>query len=448
MYRVLFDGQTLHDPRMDGERLAACTIDAEDNAFPTLSMSVPYDHPLHDRLIAMSPLHEVTVEHDGAEVFRGRLLKLPEDMSGTITVGAEGQLAYLRDTRVAPYGTFADTSTPPAWSTLAPATAREYVEWLIARHNAKDGSKAFLLGACPLGTDAITRSSTQTPTTWQELNDKVLTPFSLHARARYEGGTRWLDLLSDDMCLDSGQVVTPSTNLVDMSTTEDWSDVVTAVHATGTADSSVTGSTAPTLDSVADGPVMGHDGVSVTGGFVVSEPGLMAHGWVEDWRTYDATTITALLDMAASDVVTAHEVLASIEVSAVDLSLVDSSTPRLALLDYVRVTCPARGIDQSMLCTKESVDVCDPSQSRWTLGALLPTLSRGLRDAQARVRRQTEQTVTDVAGISQAARDAATVASTKRRVFTAQPTPPYDVGDLWVDSATGATLVCMTAKEA
>jgi len=426
MYRVLFDGLVLHDPRMDGERLTACTIDAEDNAFPSLSMDVPYDHPLHDRLVAMSPLHEVTVEHDGTEVFRGRLLKLPEDMSGTITVGAEGQLAYLRDTRVAPYGTYADTSDSPAWSTLAPATAREYVEWLIAQHNAKDGSKGFALGACPLGTDAITRSSTQAPTTWQELTDKVLTPFSLHARARYEGGTRWLDLLSDDMCLDSGQVVTPSTNLIDMSTTEDWSDVVTAIHATGTADTSVTGSTAPTLDSVADGPVTGHDGVSVTRGCVVSESGLMAHGWVEDWRTYDATTAAALLDEAADDVATAHEVLASIEVSAVDLSLVDPATPRLALLDYVRVRCPARGVDQSMLCTKESVDVCDPSQSRWTLGALLPTLSRGLRDAQARVRRQTEQTVTDVASISQAARDAATAATAAQKTADSAVVATHD----------------------
>ena len=411
MYRVLFDDAVLHDPRFDGEQLTACTIDAEDNAFPTLSMTVPPDHPLHDRLIAMSPLHEVTVEHDGAEVFRGRLLKLPEDMSGTITVGAEGQLAYLRDTKVAPYGTYADTSTTPAWTTLAPATAREYVEWLIARHNSKDGSKAFRLGACPLGMDPIVRSSTQMPTTWQELTDKVLTPFALHARARYEGGTRWLDLLSDDMCHDSGQVVTPSTNLIDMSTTEDWSDVVTAIHATGTADTAVTDSTAPTLDSVADGPVSGHDGVSLVGGYVVSESGLMAHGWIEDWRTYGGTTVPALLDEAAADVAKAHEVLASIDVSAVDLSLVDGSVPRLALLDYVRVTCPARDIDQSMLCTKESVDVCDPSQSRWTLGALLPTLSRGLRDAQAKVRRQTEQTVTDVASISQTAKDAATVAA-------------------------------------
>ena len=184
MYRVLFDGSVLHDPRFDGEQLTACTIDAEDGSFPTLSMDVPPGHPLHDRLVAMSPLHEVTVEHDGTEVFRGRLLKLPEDMSGTITVGAEGQLAYLRDTKVGPYGTYADTSDKPAWTTLAPSTAREYVEWLISRHSAKDGSKAFRLGACPLGMDAIRRSSTQSPTTWQELTDKVHTPFALHARGR------------------------------------------------------------------------------------------------------------------------------------------------------------------------------------------------------------------------------------------------------------------------
>ena len=83
--------------------------------------------------------------------------------------------------------------------------------------------------------------------------------------------------------------------------------------------------------------------------------------------------------------------------------------------------------DPRMLCTKESVDVCDPSQSRWTLGALLPTLSRGLRDAQARVRRQTEQTVTDVASISQAARDAATAATAAQKTADSAVVATHDL---------------------
>lgn len=39
-----------------------------------------------------------------------------------------------------------------------------------------------------------------------------------------------------------------------------------------------------------------------------------------------------------------------------------------------------------------------------------------------------------------------TLASTKRRVFTAQPTVPYDIGDLWTAGPTGDLMKCKTAR--
>ena len=40
------------------------------------------------------------------------------------------------------------------------------------------------------------------------------------------------------------------------------------------------------------------------------------------------------------------------------------------------------------------------------------------------------------------------VANSKRRIFTVQPTTPYDVGDLWVQGSTGDILVCLTSRQA
>lgn len=53
---------------------------------------------------------------------------------------------------------------------------------------------------------------------------------------------------------------------------------------------------------------------------------------------------------------------------------------------------------------------------------------------------------TDVAAALQAARDAQATADNKRRVFVSQPTPPYDIGDLWVQGSTGDILRCQTDK--
>lgn len=53
---------------------------------------------------------------------------------------------------------------------------------------------------------------------------------------------------------------------------------------------------------------------------------------------------------------------------------------------------------------------------------------------------------TDVAAALAAAAAAQDTADSKRRVFTAQPVPPYDVGDLWAEENNGPLQVCITAK--
>ena len=52
----------------------------------------------------------------------------------------------------------------------------------------------------------------------------------------------------------------------------------------------------------------------------------------------------------------------------------------------------------------------------------------------------------DITSAMAAASDAQDTADKKRRVFTAQPVPPYDIGDLWAEGAGGDMKVCKTAK--
>ena len=53
---------------------------------------------------------------------------------------------------------------------------------------------------------------------------------------------------------------------------------------------------------------------------------------------------------------------------------------------------------------------------------------------------------TDVAKALAAAAQAQDTADSKRRVFVAQPTPPYDVGDLWAQGNTGDLMRCKTSR--
>ena len=52
----------------------------------------------------------------------------------------------------------------------------------------------------------------------------------------------------------------------------------------------------------------------------------------------------------------------------------------------------------------------------------------------------------EVAQALSLANDALALAKTKRRIFTATPTTPYEVGDLWVQGSNGNIMVCSTAR--
>lgn len=54
---------------------------------------------------------------------------------------------------------------------------------------------------------------------------------------------------------------------------------------------------------------------------------------------------------------------------------------------------------------------------------------------------------TDIAKALEAAAAAQDTADSKRRVFVATPSPPYDVGDLWVQGANGDLMRCSTARK-
>ena len=415
MYLITYDGQTLHDPRTDTERVTDATCELEANAAGSLSFVIAHDHPLYGRLAAMSAEHEVVLsqaDSDGTivrELFRGRITDAGEDGRLSRTITCEGCLAYLADSIVRPYGTYADTtSTTPQWTDLAPATARTYAEWLIEQHNSQtDATKRFRIGRDELPDTPITRSSTEYPDTLSELQSKVLTDLSCYARAYVQDGTRYIDLLADGGG-DANQTISFGTNLLDYATTRAMADVKTCIIPVASSTSS--GSTAPTLDGIPDGPVAGHDGCSKQGDHVLWTPGVDKYGIRAGKVAYDVTTAQGLLDAACTDLTTASDVVESLSISAVDLSHVDPTVGPIGLLDWVRVTSPPHGVDQSILCLKVSIDVDDPTQTKYTLGATLPTLT----NSSAIRERETRQRITDevqpVAAISQEAKAAAQTA--------------------------------------
>jgi hypothetical protein len=451
VYLITYDGEVLHDPRDAVARVTDATCDLEANTSGTLKFTMPADHPLYGSLAAMSADHEVVLsqaDQDGTvllELFRGRATDVGEDMKLEREITCEGCLAYLADSIVRPYGTYEDTTDEtPGWTTIAPGTARGYAEWLIEQHNRQvDGSKYFKIGKDELDDTPVTRSSTEYPDTLSELKDKVLTAFGCYARTYVQDGVHYIDFLSEGGP-DAAQRIEFGENLTDYATTRTISDVYTAIIPIGksAAESSESSSTSFGVDEYSEGPISGYDGMSKVGDRIQYDEGVMKYGLIEKKVSYDsASTLQGLVNAACADLSSASSVVESLSISAVDLSHIDSSLRPIGLLDWVRVISPPHGVDQYILCLKVAIDIDDPTQTKYTLGATLPTLTNSNVIRERETRQRITDEVQPVAAISQeakaTARTAQESADTKTRTTygTTWPTTAR-AGDIHIDTVT------------
>lgn len=124
------------------------------------------------------------------------------------------------------------------------------------------------------------------------------------------------------------------------------------------------------------------------------------------------------------------------DTSTIDIT-VNDDTFEAEIDDIIGGHDYSTGINVSSAITKKVIKVEDESISI--------TYTCGTDSGHINLSESSEHM--DISEISESASVAQALAKTKNRVFHSQPTPPYDVGDLWVQGSTGDILVCKTAKE-
>lgn len=450
MYVAYYDGRVLHDPRTD----TVCTelqLDGEVNSAGRLTFEIQPTHPLYGSFVPLDARHEVTLEEDGVELFRGRILQGTSDITTATRFTCESQLAYLNDSLVRPYGTYADTSDDPQWTTIAPNTRRAYSEWLIEQHNeGSDGTKRFSIVASDLDESSITRSSTVWSSTASELIEKVLDPLGLVVHDGYDGGTRTLTLRRTAHHMP--QPVELGVNILDIEPEDDYEQLVTCIVPYAQDSSG-----GPDFSQYPDGPV---GSCYKQGDRMWSVEAVSRHGIIEERRSYDATTLDGMVQQVVDDLEARSVPVRSLDASVIDLHHVDGSIPSIRLGDMLRVQSRPHGIDQWMLASKCHIDACNPTSSTWGFGAVKGSLTKSQITQTMEVEQSLTSVVQSTSAISaeaqQAAQDAAqasddaaaaiTAAAEKRRVFTTTPTPPYDVGDIWI-VGDGEIRECIVAKD-
>lgn len=434
MYRVLYGDKLLHDPRSDVYYLAELSLDQNQNECGYCEFTMSPRHPLYDALEERNMSNPVRVYDDEVLVFQGFVYELGKDFETVGAVKCKGDLSLLSDSRVRPYSTIEGK-----YNSTAPSAVDEYFKWLIDRHNEQVGQeKRFVIGINEGNlldkNNYIYRESTDYPTTFEELDDKILDDLGGVIRVRYPNGVRTIDLMAE--WYDSNtQMFDFGVNLMDYDDTTDASEIYTAMIATGakmrdtdynyndgyfvTSDSRPnpnkeyyirkrreesgeiyyesksnlerfeSGTTYyeydENLDESDDALMLTEldDGVYAKdimydklGDLVYSHAGVQKYGWiVGKYTNTDIITREGLLDAAVFALKASVSPLRTIEVKAVDLSLASKKYTPIRLGEYVRVRSKPHKFDSYMLCSSIDLDLSNPENSTYTLGTTFDTLT-------------------------------------------------------------------------
>jgi hypothetical protein len=350
MYTVLLDGNVLHDPRLEPEYiLVSATLTEEDNAPAKFEFVMSYKHWGYNRIERMKSLIEVY--KDSTLIFRGRPRDDSKDFDNSKTVVCESGLAYLYDSVVRPY----------AYN----GTLSGYLTSMLASHNSQvDTNRKIQLGTVTVTDpdDYITHASTKYPNTFEELMEKCVKLLSGHFITRYSGSVTYLDYLVDSTAI-SLQTIELGSNLLDLWQENRSAELYTAIIPLGAKIEPEEGE-----ESEADGRVTIK---SVNSGkdYLYNQDAVDTYGWIfatQYWdNVYEPSSLKTKGTERLGELVSGWS---SIEVTALDLSLMDKSIDDFRFFEYVQITSEPHGVDTKALIRQKTTDLLSPENSRIVVG--------------------------------------------------------------------------------
>lgn len=342
MFSVKVDDLTLWSPVDNKLKIVSPTLKLEVNKIGSLKFKIYPDHPYYDRLERMKSV--IAVNQGARVLFKGRIFSDKYDFHKAKKIEVEGVLGYFNDSRVRPY----DYS----------GSVDGYLAFLIDQHNEQvEEWQRFKLGTVTVEdpNDLISRASSDTPKTWDEINNKLIKLLGGYISIRYEEDGNYIDYLADYTDT-STQPIAFAVNLLDLDLSNNGEDLATCLIPYGAKD-----------------PEAGKriDITSVNDGldYIEDAEAVAKYGRIFAVETWDDVTVPAnLLTKARLRLSNKVKLLSKLTVKAIDLHLADETIEAFKLGDYVQVFSKPHGIDEIVLLTAYSMDLTNPSSCTITLG--------------------------------------------------------------------------------
>ena len=360
MYTVYSNTTCLMDPSVS-LLLIDPVLDLALNEAGSFSFSVPVSHPAYQNI---SHQMRVTVSKDDETIFYGRVIDIQTDFAGNKAVKAEGELAYLSDTIQRP-AEYHDQSV------------RGFIQTLLNSHNAQSSEK-FELGAVNITdpNDSLYRYTNYEDTLFCLL-DKVVDRLGGIIQIRHEGDKRILDILSDYPRSCTQQILFRE-NLMDYVCSSDSVDLATVVIPLGATIENRSIEALEERVSIAS--------VNDNKDYLEASSAISKYGRICKVVTFDDVHTPSLLKTKGQEWLehNQYEDL-QLEISAVDLSMLDVSVDDFRLLDRIRVQSDYHQINEVFPLTSMTIHLLQPDQNLYHLGGKPASFTSSTRASQVSI---------------------------------------------------------------
>jgi len=349
MYNVYIDGKLLYSTAQEATEtniILNPSLSLEVNKSGSFSFVMPPGHVLYDNIEKLKSV--VTVDQDGEEIFRGRVLNDEVDFFNQKSVHCEGELCY-----------FLDSLQPPC---EFDGTAMGLLQQILDNHNsAVEEEKRFYLGnvtAFRADRKAQVDMGYHTDTL-NVLNTRMLGAYGGYFRIRRYGNRRYLDYLSETDT--NAQPIEFGVNLLDLTRNISANEVFTVLLPLGANDKE---NNPLTVASVNNGLE-----------YIEDTNAVAKYGRIWKTKTWGYIEDAAeLLTVANEYLATGISEETTLTIKAVDMHFVNGAQ-RIGIGDMVRIVSNPHGLDRTIICYQMQVDLLNPENTEYTFGKPAETLT-------------------------------------------------------------------------
>lgn len=388
MFSIYADGQSIYYPTVPHMKLLTPKLTLEMGKAGSLSFNIPPTHPFLNTLHQLKT--KMTVEMDGTEIFRGRILQINRGFNNTRSVYCEGDLAYLVDSVIKGEKFSGQTHT--------------LFRNILMKHNARvEDEKKFTQGMLTIENrpivitgqsdetyDQVTNTKDYKQIAVNSIVDEWMTSYDYienslieycggYLRTRRIGDTVYLDLITDYEH-DAAQEIVFGRNLLDLSEETSVDDLMTVLIPIG--DENLTIEDLPDTNNL---QVSGVTGIEENrfvkdGDEIIDTVAVQQYGRIVKTHVFEnVNQKSTLLENGLRFIANHENMPMTITVKAVDMSFVNPSATPINVGDRVKVKSPPHNLTDYLTCTKIEYDLEKPANNAYTFGNPKQTLTQRYR---------------------------------------------------------------------